>query len=160
MARTLNEFLVSTGNYTYEITDANMVGIDIGDLEIATILHCNLSNGGEIDVIVCSRKDIDTLFKINQEHIFYNPSYCKNVGNGKFIISLPFWRLQYLASLGNDYVISADFEIVLFGFSTLERPIGNDNGKTSFQCIIIDNGTIEFTKNRFPLPLATLKEIV
>jgi hypothetical protein len=43
-------------------------------------------------------------------------------------------------------------------YSTLERPIGNDNGKTSFQCIIIDNGTIEFTKNRFPLPLATLKE--
>jgi len=158
MARTLNEFLVSTGNYTYEITDAAMAGVEINDLEIAVALHCNLENGSEFDVIVCSRKDIESLFDIVGSHIFNSPSYCRNVGDGMFITSIPFWRIQRFAEEKGTNVISAEFEVVLFGFNTLEHSTGNNTGKASFQCIVIDTGTIEFTKNRFPLPLSSENE--
>ena len=38
MARTLNEFIVSTGNYVYEITDAEMAGVDLTDFNVAVLL--------------------------------------------------------------------------------------------------------------------------
>lgn len=65
MARTLNEFLVSTSSYSYQITDAAMAGLDVDDLSIAVILHCNLSDGSELDAIVYSDRDFTSWFAVN-----------------------------------------------------------------------------------------------
>ena len=46
--------------------------------------------------------------------------------------------------------------MIIYGFNTLEYPIGEYKGAASFQCIVIDTGTINFTKNRFPLPLTSV----
>lgn len=158
MARTLNEFLVSTSSYSYQITDAAMAGLDVDDLSIAVILHCNLSDGSELDAIVYSDRDFTSWFAVKptQYRLFFSPEYCKNVGNGNFIISIPFWRLQYEVEkekIPEVYIISANYEVVVFGFSTIEQPGGEISLTSSFQCIVIDDGIINFNKNRFPLPL-------
>ena len=154
MARTLNEFIVSTGNYVYEITDAEMAGVDLTDFNVAVLLHCVLANELERDFIVFSKGSIDQVFDINMQYfLLYSPTYCRNAGNGIFIVSLPFWRMQHIAESENSDIVSAEFEVVIYGFNTLEYPNGEDQGAASFQCIVIDTGTINFTKNRFPLPL-------
>ena len=160
MARTLNEFIVSTGNYVYEITDAEMAGVDLTDFNVAVLLHCVLANELEKDFIVFSKGSIDQVFDINmqwrQYFLLYSPTYCRNIGNGIFIVSLPFWRMQHIAESENSDIVSAEFEVVIYGFNTLEYPNGEDKGAASFQCIVIDTGTINFTKNRFPLPLTSV----
>ena len=152
MARTLNEFIVSTGNYVYEITDAEMAGVDLTDFNVAVLLHCVLANELEKDFIVFSKGSIDQVFDISTQYLLYSPTYCRNIGNGIFIVSLPFWRMQHIAESENSDIVSAEFEVVIYGFNTLEYPKGEDEGTASFQCIVIDTGTINFTKNRFPLP--------
>lgn len=163
MARTLNEFLVSTSSYSYQITDAAMAGLDVDDLSIAVILHCNLSDSRELDAIVYSDRDFTSWFAVNtiQYRLFFSPEYCKNVGNGNFIISIPFWRLQYEVEkekIPEVYIISANYEVVVFGFSTIEQPGGEISLTSSFQCIVIDDGIINFNKNRFPLPLQSTEQ--
>ena len=153
MARTLNEFIVSTGNYVYEITDAKMAGVDLTDFNVAVLLHCVLANELERDFIVFSKGRIDQVFDISAQYfLLSSPTYCRNAGNGIFIVSLPFWRMQHIAESKNSDIVSAEFEVVIYGFNTLEYPNGEDKGAASFQCIVIDTGTINFTKNRFPLP--------
>ena len=153
MARTLNEFVSSTGNYVYEITDAEMAGVDLTDFNVAVLLHCVLANELERDFIVFSKESIDQVFDINMQYfLLYSPTYCRNIGNGIFIVSLPFWRMQHIAESENSDIVSAEFEVVIYEFNTLEYPNGEDKGAASFQCIVIDTGTINFTKNRFPLP--------
>ena len=153
MARTLNEFVSSTGNYVYEITDAEMAGVDLTDFNVAVLLHCVLANELERDFIVFSKGRIDQVFDISAQYfLLYSPTYCRNAGNGIFIVSLPFWRMQHIAESENSDIVSAEFEVVIYGFNTLEYPKGEDEGTASFQCIVIDTGTINFTKNRFPLP--------
>ena len=157
MARTLNEFIVSTGNYVYEITDAEMAGVDLTDFNVAVLLHCVLANELERDFIVFSKGSIDQVFDINMQYfLLYSPTYCRNAGNGIFIVSLPFWRMQHIAESENSDIVSAEFEVIIYGFNTLEYPKGEDKGAASFQCIVIDTGTINFTKNRFPLPLTSV----
>ena len=157
MARTLNEFVSSTGNYVYEITDAEMAGVDLSDFNVAVLLHCVLSDESEKDFIVFSKGNIDKVFDINMQYfLLYSPTYCRNAGNGIFIVSLPFWRMQHIAESENSDIVSAEFEVVIYGFNTLEYPNGEDKGAASFQCIVIDTGTINFTKNRFPLPLTSV----
>ena len=157
MARTLNEFIVSTGNYVYEITDAEMAGVDLTDFNVAVLLHCVLANELERDFIVFSKGNIDQVFDINMQYfLLYSPTYCRNAGNGIFIVSLPFWRMQHIAESENSDIVSAEFEVIIYGFNTLEYPNGEDKGAASFQCIVIDTGTINFTKNRFPLPLTSV----
>jgi len=157
MARTLNEFVSSTGNYVYEITDAEMAGVDLTDFNVAVLLHCVLANELERDFIVFSKGNIDQVFDINMQYfLLYSPTYCRNAGNGIFIVSLPFWRMQHIAESENSDIVSAEFEVVIYGFNTLEYPNGEDKGAASFQCIVIDTGTINFTKNRFPLPLTSV----
>ena len=157
MARTLNEFIVSTGNYVYEITDAEMAGVDLTDFNVAVLLHCVLSDESEKDFIVFSKGNIDQVFDINMQYfLLYSPTYCRNAGNGIFIVSLPFWRMQHIAESENSDIVSAEFEVIIYGFNTLEYPNGEDKGAASFQCIVIDTGTINFTKNRFPLPLTSV----
>ena len=157
MARTLNEFIVSTGNYVYEITDAEMAGVDLTDFNVAVLLHCVLANELERDFIVFSKGSIDQVFDINMQYfLLYSPTYCRNAGNGIFIVSLPFWRMQHIAESENSDIVSAEFEVIIYGFNTLEYPNGEDKGAASFQCIVIDTGTINFTKNRFPLPLTSV----
>ena len=156
MARTLNEFIVSTGNYVYEITDAEMAGVDLTDFNVAVLLHCVLANELERDFIVFSKGSIDQVFDISTQYfLLYSPTYCRNIGNGIFIVSLPFWRMQHIAESENSDIVSAEFEVIIYGFNTLEYPNGEDKGAASFQCIVIDTGTINFTKNRFPLPLTS-----
>ena len=156
MARTLNEFVSSTGNYVYEITDAEMAGVDLTDFNVAVLLHCVLANELERDFIVFSKGRIDQVFDISTRYfLLYSPTYCRNAGNGIFIVSLPFWRMQHIAESENSDIVSAEFEVVIYGFNTLEYPNGEDKGAASFQCIVIDTGTINFTKNRFPLPLTS-----
>jgi len=152
MARTLNEFIVSTGNYVYEITDAKMAGVDLTDSNVAVLLHCVLANELEKDFIVFSKESIEQVFDISTQYLLYSPTYCRNIGNGIFIVSLPFWRMQHIAESKNSDIVSAEFEVIIYGFNTLEYPNGEDKGAASFQCIVIDTGTINFTKNRFPLP--------
>ena len=157
MARTLNEFVSSTGNYVYEITDAEMAGVDLSDFNVAVLLHCVLSDESEKDFIVFSKGNIDQVFDINMQYfLLYSPTYCRNAGNGIFIVSLPFWRMQHIAESENSDIVSAEFEVIIYGFNTLEYPNGEDKGAASFQCIVIDTGTINFTKNRFPLPLTSV----
>lgn len=157
MARTLNEFIVSTGNYVYEITDAEMAGVDLTDFNVAVLLHCVLANELERDFIVFSKGRIDQVFDISAQYfLLYSPTYCRNIGNGIFIVSLPFWRMQHIAESENSDIVSAEFEVIIYGFNTLEYPNGEDKGAASFQCIVIDTGTINFTKNRFPLPLTSV----
>jgi len=157
MARTLNEFVSSTGNYVYEITDAEMAGVDLTDFNVAVLLHCVLANELERDFIVFSKGSIDQVFDINMQYfLLYSPTYCRNAGNGIFIVSLPFWRMQHIAESENSDIVSAEFEVIIYGFNTLEYPNGEDKGAASFQCIVIDTGTINFTKNRFPLPLTSV----
>ena len=157
MARTLNEFVSSTGNYVYEITDAEMAGVDLTDFNVAVLLHCVLANELERDFIVFSKGSIDQVFDINMQYfLLYSPTYCRNAGNGIFIVSLPFWRMQHIAESENSDIVSAEFEVIIYGFNTLEYPKGEDKGAASFQCIVIDTGTINFTKNRFPLPLTSV----
>lgn len=157
MARTLNEFVSSTGNYVYEITDAEMAGVDLTDFNVAVLLHCVLSDESEKDFIVFSKGNIDQVFDINMQYfLLYSPTYCRNAGNGIFIVSLPFWRMQHIAESENSDIVSAEFEVIIYGFNTLEYPNGEDKGAASFQCIVIDTGTINFTKNRFPLPLTSV----
>ena len=157
MARTLNEFVSSTGNYVYEITDAEMAGVDLSDFNVAVLLHCVLSDESEKDFIVFSKGSIDQVFDINMQYfLLYSPTYCRNAGNGIFIVSLPFWRMQHIAESENSDIVSAEFEVIIYGFNTLEYPNGEDKGAASFQCIVIDTGTINFTKNRFPLPLTSV----
>ena len=156
MARTLNEFIVSTGNYVYEITDAEMAGVDLTDFNVAVLLHCVLANELERDFIVFSKGSIDQVFDISTQYLLYSPTYCRNIGNGIFIVSLPFWRMQHIAESENSDIVSAEFEVIIYGFNTLEYPNGEDKGAASFQCIVIDTGTINFTKNRFPLPLTSV----
>ena len=157
MARTLNEFVSSTGNYVYEITDAEMAGVDLTDFNVAVLLHCVLANELERDFIVFSKGNIDQVFDINMQYfLLYSPTYCRNAGNGIFIVSLPFWRMQHIAESENSDIVSAEFEVIIYGFNTLEYPNGEDKGAASFQCIVIDTGTINFTKNRFPLPLTSV----
>ena len=157
MARTLNEFVSSTGNYVYEITDAEMAGVDLTDFNVAVLLHCVLANELERDFIVFSKGSIDQVFDINMQYfLLYSPTYCRNAGNGIFIVSLPFWRMQHIAESENSDIVSDEFEVVIYGFNTLEYPNGEDKGAASFQCIVIDTGTINFTKNRFPLPLTSV----
>jgi hypothetical protein len=156
MARTLNEFVSSTGNYVYEITDAEMAGVDLTDFNVAVLLHCVLSDESEKDFIVFSKGNIDQVFDISTQYLLYSPTYCRNIGNGIFIVSLPFWRMQHVAESENSDIVSAEFEVVIYGFNTLEYPNGEDKGAASFQCIVIDTGTINFTKNRFPLPLTSV----
>ena len=156
MARTLNEFVSSTGNYVYEITDAEMAGVDLTDFNVAVLLHCVLANELERDFIVFSKGSIDQVFDISTQYLLYSPTYCRNAGNGIFIVSLPFWRMQHIAESENSDIVSAEFEVVIYGFNTLEYPNGEDKGAASFQCIVIDTGTINFTKNRFPLPLTSV----
>ena len=164
MARTLNEFVSSTGNYVYEITDAEMAGVDLTDFNVAVLLHCVLANERERDFIVYSKGRIDQVFDISSKSVpdfmryslLYSPTYCRNAGNGIFIVSLPFWRMQHIAESENSDIVSAEFEVVIYGFNTLEYPNGEDKGAASFQCIVIDTGTINFTKNRFPLPLTSV----
>ena len=156
MARTLNEFVSSTGNYVYEITDAEMAGVDLSDFNVAVLLHCVLSDESEKDFIVFSKGRIDQVFDISAQYfLLYSPTYCRNIGNGIFIVSLPFWRMQHIAESENSDIVSAEFEVIIYGFNTLEYPNGEDKGAASFQCIVIDTGTINFTKNRFPLPLTS-----
>jgi len=152
MARTLNEFVSSTGNYVYEITDAKMAGVDLTDFNVAVLLHCVLANELEKDFIVFSKESIEQVFDISTQYLLYSPTYCRNIGNGIFIVSLPFWRMQHIAESKNSDIVSAEFEVIIYGFNTLEYPNGEDKGAASFQCIVIDTGTINFTKNRFPLP--------
>jgi len=152
MARTLNEFVSSTGNYVYEITDAKMAGVDLTDFNVAVLLHCVLANEQERDFIVFSKESIEQVFDISTQYLLYSPTYCRNIGNGIFIVSLPFWRMQHIAESKNSDIVSAEFEVIIYGFNTLEYPNGEDKGAASFQCIVIDTGTINFTKNRFPLP--------
>lgn len=156
MARTLNEFVSSTGNYVYEITDAEMAGVDLTDFNVAVLLHCVLANELERDFIVFSKGSIDQVFDISTQYLLYSPTYCRNIGNGIFIVSLPFWRMQHIAESENSDIVSAEFEVIIYGFNTLEYPNGEDKGAASFQCIVIDTGTINFTKNRFPLPLTSV----
>ena len=156
MARTLNEFVSSTGNYVYEITDAEMAGVDLTDFNVAVLLHCVLANELERDFIVFSKGSIDQVFDISTQYLLYSPTYCRNIGNGIFIVSLPFWRMQHIAESENSDIVSAEFEVIIYGFNTLEYPNGEDEGAASFQCIVIDTGTINFTKNRFPLPLTSV----
>ena len=157
MARTLNEFVSSTGNYVYEITDAEMAGVDLTDFNVAVLLHCVLANELERDFIVFSKGSIDQVFDINMQYfLLYSPTYCRNAGNGIFIVSLPFWRMQHIAESENSDIVSAEFEVIIYGFNTLEYPNGEYKGAASFQCIVIDTGTINFTKNRFPLPLTSV----
>jgi len=160
MARTLNEFVSSTGNYVYEITDAEMAGVDLTDFNVAVLLHCVLANELERDFIVFSKGSIDQVFDISTQSsryfLLYSPTYCRNIGNGIFIVSLPFWRMQRIAESENSDIVSAEFEVIIYGFNTLEYPNGEDKGAASFQCIVIDTGTINFTKNRFPLPLTSV----
>ena len=156
MARTLNEFVSSTGNYVYEITDAEMAGVDLTDFNVAVLLHCVLANELERDFIVFSKGSIDQVFDISTQYLLYSPTYCRNIGNGIFIVSLPFWRMQHIAESENSDIVSAEFEVIIYGFNTLEYPKGEDKGAASFQCIVIDTGTINFTKNRFPLPLTSV----
>lgn len=157
MARTLNEFIVSTGNYVYEITDAEMAGVDLTDFNVAVLLHCVLANELERDFIVFSKGSIEQVFVISAQYfLLHSPTYCRNIGNGIFIVSLPFWRMQHIAESENSDIVSAEFEVIIYGFNTLEYPNGEDKGAASFQCIVIDTGTINFTKNRFPLPLTSV----
>lgn len=157
MARTLNEFVSSTGNYVYEITDAEMAGVDLTDFNVAVLLHCVLSDESEKDFIVFSKGNIDQVFDINMQYfLLYSPTYCRNAGNGIFIVSIPFWRMQHVAENLDSDIVSAEFEVIIYGFNTLEYPNGEDKGAASFQCIVIDTGTINFTKNRFPLPLTSV----
>ena len=157
MARTLNEFVSSTGNYVYEITDAEMAGVDLTDFNVAVLLHCVLANELERDFIVFSKGSIDQVFDINMQYfLLYSPTYCRNAGNGIFIVSIPFWRMQHVAENLDSDIVSAEFEVIIYGFNTLEYPNGEDKGAASFQCIVIDTGTINFTKNRFPLPLTSV----
>jgi len=157
MARTLNEFVSSTGNYVYEITDAKMAGVDLTDFNVAVLLHCVLANELERDFIVFSKGRIEQVFDISAQYfLLYSPTYCRNIGNGIFIVSLPFWRMQHIAESENSDIVSAEFEVIIYGFNTLEYPNGEDKGAASFQCIVIDTGTINFTKNRFPLPLTSV----
>ena len=157
MARTLNEFVSSTGNYVYEITDAEMAGVDLTDFNVAVLLHCVLSDESEKDFIVFSKGRIDQVFDISMRYfLLYSPTYCRNAGNGIFIVSIPFWRMQHVAENLDSDIVSAEFEVVIYGFNTLEYPKGEDEGTASFQCIVIDTGTINFTKNRFPLPLTSV----
>lgn len=157
MARTLNEFVSSTGNYVYEITDAEMAGVDLTDFNVAVLLHCVLSDESEKDFIVFSKGNIDQVFDISMRYfLLYSPTYCRNAGNGIFIVSIPFWRMQHVAENLDSDIVSAEFEVVIYGFNTLEYPKGEDEGAASFQCIVIDTGTINFTKNRFPLPLTSV----
>jgi hypothetical protein len=157
MARTLNEFVSSTGNYVYEITDAEMAGVDLTDFNVAVLLHCVLSDESEKDFIVFSKGNIDQVFDINMQYfLLYSPTYCRNAGNGIFIVSIPFWRMQHVAENLDSDIVSAEFEVVIYEFNTLEYPNGEDKGAASFQCIVIDTGTINFTKNRFPLPLTSV----
>ena len=157
MARTLNEFVSSTGNYVYEITDAEMAGVDLTDFNVAVLLHCVLANELERDFIVFSKGSIDQVFDISTQYfLLYSPTYCRNAGNGIFIVSIPFWRMQHIAESENSDIVSAEFEVIIYGFNTLEYPNGEDKGAASFQCIVIDTGTINFTKNRFPLPLTSV----
>jgi hypothetical protein len=111
-----------------------------------------------LDAIVYSDRDFTSWFAVNtiQYRLFFSPEYCKNVGNGNFIISIPFWRLQYEVEkekIPEVYITSANYEVVVFGFSTIEQPGGEISLTSSFQCIVIDDGIINFNKNRFPLPL-------
>ncbi len=108
MARTLNEFVSSTGNYVYEITDAEMAGVDLTDFNVAVLLHCVLSDESEKDFIVFSKGRIDQVFDISMRYfLLYSPTYCRNAGNGIFIVSIPFWRMQHVAENLDSDIVSA-----------------------------------------------------
>ena len=150
MSRVLTVYERSTPTYLFNITDYNSSGVDLTGMKA---MMCLKITDASSTPAVCYRYVIDSFdseFTYNEENTWADPTYCRNLGNGMFAITVPFWRYGGTVS-------SIEYQVFLYGNVTEAGRATNidgtliTGGRVRHHNILIDSGTIEVEDSLFPL---------
>ena len=147
----------STPTYVYNITDAQLSGVDIDKLKIGmTIKFGTGTSAEEPTVYILPENTLDDIFDITTSTsvlALSDPSYCTHAQKtNTFIVTVPLWRLS------SSVISDAIFQVYLFGENKYtESTVRDVDGVPTttmstvrYHNIIIDEGAFTLSESLVP----------
>lgn len=159
MARTLSVYLNSTPTYQYNVTDYLEAGINIEEYGIGmSIYDSETENSVHIlpETIGTSVTFVENIFSEENVTVYRNNRYCRNLGEGKFSITIP--RILSLVGEG-----SYSFCVFIFKYETLNpRQVINDTlvgANILYSMLVLDYGSFDMNNGYLPVLIDTKARI-
>lgn len=141
----------TTPTYVYNITDSSGSGINLDDYSIGVGIYYEDLVGGNYKYILPANTQAGELTSFYSENpsseTFYRDNrYCRNLGNGKFAVTLPF---------AINFIGETQYQVFLFKYELgwgMAKITGVEtrDEQRKYDAIVIDRGTMTFIDDYMP----------